>query len=411
MAQYTDISFLCAYFSYDSRLDAGAALDAAGWRRVSYDAATVAGYKNYFYPEFVDMALGQVPSQSFARYTMEMGRPVSMPSGHDVEIKEISVYVMPFGMALYAIRVDQTSDSLNDFTLTLFRMREVSRWDAEGMEEWREAVINPLRGVAAALHAASDTIVENGNKLKIFQIVTMPGREEFAADTDITLFELGTLGRIGGCRSNDADSTSDSYIRRLLDGNKLSFYNNWCGLALFDTFTMMGYDVKPWMLSTWIDDYFAMIYVHSLFCKFYLFRLNARFRANPGEGERLEEESREFDRLYTFHRISYNFLPGEIDRAIDHALEIHDEKTLLKEYISMCNEAREKKSSVRLNRILTFLAIVTVFSTVWDFSSMLNAMYPLSSIAPTIEAGFRLVVSLTMLIVVVTIIALLRWRR
>lgn len=404
---FNDTAFLCAYFSFNEKTDPDTILKTQGWLPVCHDKTTVDSYKQYFYHEFIEFSMGGGNGGHVRKYARRIDKQITVGDAK-VAIKDIIIYIMPYGMALYSIQTEQESDNLDSFTLTLFKLREMRRWSSEELEQFRTYAILPIEKAAFSLKSHEEGIIENGNKLKVFQIVTTEKKDDLPDDTDTLLFELGTLGKVGGCSQHASDSPSKSYIERIILRNRLSFFNNWKGLALFDTFTILGYDVKPWVRKTWATDYFSMIYIHGLFCKFYLFKLNARFRSNPQNSEALESEYHDFERLYSFHKISYNFLPGEIDKAIDNALEISEEKRLIAGYISDYNKLRGEESTKRLNRILTFLAIVTVFSTIWDFTCMVNALWPFQRFAETVENGFRIVVSLTLLTIILAIISMLR---
>lgn len=407
MPNFQNISFLCGYFSRDADADGADALVAAGWNPVEYSEQTERGYRNFFYSGFVDFFLRKGPGAPVRKFRKAIESTIAVGE-HKATVQSLCLWLMPYGTALYSIEVRMESGDLNDFTWQLHVMRDCNRWDREEVQEFLATAIAPIREAGALIGNTDADLVEMGNKLKLFQIVTTEDFADFGANADFTLFELGTLGKIGGCSQNSGDSPSESYIRRLMEGNKLSFFRNWSGLALLDTFTMMGAGIKPWALESWQEDYFGMIYVHTLFCKFYLLKLNARFREHPEQGEKLEEEYHQFERLYTFHRISYNFLPQEIDEAMDKSLEITKETTLLRRYIMECNKQKAAESAGRLDKILTFLAIVTVFSTIWDFASLLDAMWPFSQIAGTAEAGFRFVTSATLLIIILVIIYILK---
>lgn len=408
MSTYTDTSFLCSYFSYDPLTNTDQILLSAGWKRVDFDDELVATYKNFFYPEFIDFSLGNHERQgSMSVYAKDIDTTVDV-NGVEVAINDIRIYIMPYGMVVFAIHVEMVSDSLDDFTLALFNMREKSKWDSLKVQEFHEKGLLPVKEIAISLGCKSGNIIEMGNKLKVFQIVNTEKRENYDENMDYTLFELGMLGKIGGCSANDPNSPSKSYIDHIINNNRLSFFNNWTGLALFDTFTIMAYKATAWMIDTWINDYFSMIYIHNIFSKFYLFRLNYRFRTHPEDGREIENEYNEFERLYSFNKLSYNFLPGEINKAMDRGLEISEEKKLIANYISSYNKEKDEEESKRLDRILTFLAVVTVFSTIWDFSCMLNAMWPFENFDFSTEAGFRIIVLLTLLSVILVIIAIIK---
>lgn len=411
MSLFTNTSFLCSYFSYNQLKDTNAVLSSSGWRRIEFSNELIGEYKNFFYPEFIDFSMGNsVSGESVCVYSKDLDTDVNI-CDFPVKIKDVRLYVMPYAMIVFAIHVDMESDSLDNFTLALYNMREKSKWNTPNLKEFHDKVLSPVINTAVSLGCESGNIIEMGNKLKVFQIVNTDERDNYGENIDHTLFELGILGKIGGCSANNPDSPSKSYIDRTIKSNRLSFFNNWTGLALFDTFTIMAYKVAPWMIATWIDDYFSMIYIHSLFSKFYLFRLNYRFRTNPENAKQMEIEYNEFERRFSFNKISYNFLPGEINSAMDRGLDISEEKKLIALHISSYNKEKDEEDSQRLDRILTFLAIVTVFSTIWDFSCMLNAMWPFESFSVNAEFGFRIVVLLTLLAVIFVIFAIMKRAR
>lgn len=406
MSIYTYNGFLCASFSYDASLKSFETLLGNEWQSVTLNRNEIKIYEHYFYPEFVEFSY----SAGTSRYCLSVDRKLEF-DGLTVNVKYLNLYLMPYGVALYSIHVEIESDSLNDITFVMSRLRNVHMRADEKLERLHNEIIKPVKQAAARLGHKGVSIVENGNKYKVFQIVTADSADAFGNSIGDTLFEVATLSKIGGCAAGDSNSPSREYVDKILHDHRLSFYNNWTGLALNDTFSILAYEVQPWILKSWIDDYFSMIYIHGLFCKFYLFRLNSRFREYPERGEKFEDEFNEFERLYTFNRISYNFMPEEIDRAIDRSLQISEEKRLLSGYIKKCNKQQADNSSKRLDRILTFLAIVTVASTIWDFSSMVDAMWPFSELAGSTQMGFRIVVGLTLLFLVVMVILILRPRK
>lgn len=407
MATFSNISFLSAYFNYNPSSGFDDVLQSAGWSRKIYGKETIDCYKQFYYPEYIDFMLGDDTSDTAQIYTKSIEEIIKV-SGVSVMLKNITLHLMPFGMVLFSIHVAMESDNLNDFTWALFSMREMSKWNTPQLKEFSDKGICVVSNAARLLGSKSENIIEMGNKLKVFQIFNATNGTDYGSNPDITLFELGTLGKIGGCSANNPDSPSKFYIDNVLKKDRLSFYNNWSALALFDTFTIMATNAKPHNLETWTDDYFSIIYLHNLFSKFYLFRLNSNFRLHPESGEMLEDEYDEFDRRFSFNKISYNFLPGQIDIAIDRALEISEEKEMVAKYIRTCNTLKSEAAAKRLDKILTFLAIVTVFSTIWDISSMLNAMWPFNEFSVTTEQGFRCVVSLILIALILVIISILR---
>lgn len=411
MAQYSDTCFLCGYFSSRRpRPDGIRSLTEAGWTMQPYDKAAADEYRRFYYPEFVDFWLGSGdgdndrPVVTFTAPCSDGEGPAIAP-GCEGRLHGIRLCLMPFGMVLYAIEFALEGDDLNAFTLTLARLRT-------GFASV-PAIVRPLRRAMDALGAPSDApIIESGNKLKIFHIVRCLTPEAVAAAAgDATLFQLGSLVRVSPYDPSDPDEISPSYLASTIRDSKLSFYNNWTALALFDTFTILAHDVPDWMVKNWCEDYFGKIYMHGLFSKFYLYRQNARFRADPDAGEDIEKELNEFERTCCFHHISYNFMPGEVDRAIDRSLDLAPERSLLRSYIATCNEQRAKTSDRRVNALLTLLTVLTVASTLWDFSSMVNALYPFGTQFGSEATGFRAVVSAAILIILCAVLYIMLPRR
>ena len=91
-------------------------------------------------------------------------------------------------------------------------------------------------------------------------------------------------------QKHEDNGISPSYLEEVLHKSKISFYNNWSALSLMDTFTILSFKAPGWLLNNWTDTYFRLIYIHSLFLKFYLFRLNIRFRKNLSDISQLEDE-------------------------------------------------------------------------------------------------------------------------
>lgn len=412
MTRFVDKCFLCGYFSTTVAPEqAGLSLASSGWSREVCTRNDVDEYRRFYYPEFVDFWLGDGGSCPVTTFSVvyapqvPVDDVVAADAGCTARLRGMRLCMMPLGMALYAVEVDLEGDDLNAFTLFLSRLR--SRPEAS------EAVAAGLCQIRSSLGLdMSAGMMESGNKLKVFQIVRCLSADGVGAvAADATLFQLGSLSRVAPYDPSDPAEISAAYLDSTIRDHKLSFYNNWSALALFDTFTILAGDVPDWMVGNWCDDYFGKIYMHSLFCKYFLYRQNMRFRACPERGDQLEEELNEFERRYCFNRISYNFMPGEIDKAIDRALDIAQERRLLQASIRASNEERSKASDRRLNSLLTLLTVLTVASTLWDFSSMVNALYPFGEGLGSETTGFRLVVSVTMLLILVAVICIVLPRK
>jgi hypothetical protein len=136
-------------------------------------------------------------------------------------------------------------------------------------------------------------------------------------------------------------------------------FNNWQGLALLDTYTVVGKSIlnTDWKKETYNSIYYG-IYCYSLFLKYSLFKFNFEI-ADLDEDRR--EDFQDFLARYYFNYISYNFLPTEIYNKIRVALDIEKELDLLNEKISAVGHRIQEDQQDRTNKIL---GIVTVLSSV-----------------------------------------------
>ena len=392
----------------------------APWQPVVESERDIAEYKQYYYPEFVDFALANdtngcrryrlTPAESNITVTLKFA-PV------EITVKRITAYIMPHDILIYAIETEAEADDLNTLTLITSHLRSIYNIDSEPSEKtdltrFIETAINPVKALFTHFNGtecASGDLVEKGNKFKVFQVIDTPLEELSAEERKIMLFEFGTMSVIGGFNANDIHSITREYMEEVLDGSSISIYNNWSGVALLDSFTILACQFKEYNLDTWLSDYFSMIYIHNLFIKFYLFRLNERFRAENRDTDALGTEFAIFERNYCFKKISYNFLPLEIAQMIDKALEINEEKEILCHEIELENQRNEKESDKRMNNLLFFLTCITMFSTVWDATCLLDQLFSYEGLVGDTTTGYRsFSLGLSVIIIVIAVLILRR---
>lgn len=411
--------FLCGAFSTK-----GDFTPTDGWQSVSFSAEEMEVSSSFYYPEFVDFNYG-ANKNSIKRHILPIGQNIPVVVGRgenehsvDTTVEDVTLYQAPFGLTLFSIRIDMDGTG-NDITAVISRLRNVDSI-GECNARFTETVLDPIMKIwlTHSPMAAKRTdcprrygcLVEHGNKLKVFQIADICGDEWNATDTDKLIFELGTLAPIGSYDPEKDFSSSKKYFDSIINENSISVFNNWKGLALFDTFTLLGHETSEWTKKNWIDSYFGMIYISELFVKFYLFRLNNDFRINHERADKLMEQFDEFEYSCWFDHVSYNFLPRLIHRAMEKSLEIIPEKQRLYQMIAQQKDKREKNDDQRMNNLLFYLTLFTIFSMVWDASSLLNELYPFETYLGSHIEGFRLV-SYTLLLIVISLIIVTRFKK
>ncbi len=395
--------FLCGGFSVkEGRRDPGNM-----WSRIVYTEEQIRGYESYYLPEFVRFNLDStaVGFGSMTRYEMKLDKKFDLAV--PVTVSELKLYMLPFGMALFAIRVDIETEDLNGITATMANLRNLGKIASQ--TEFAAEALAPVVETYCRLTDCSPEnfdymkLVEDGNKLKIFQIALIDG--DAVKDKDVLLFEIGCVAPIDSYDEKYIYSASESYFRKLMTENKLSIYNNWSCLGLSDTLTILAENCPDWLVDNWTKDYFGLIYIWQLFRKNYIFRLTKRFRFEKDDPQKLVKEAFEFDKTCSFNTISYNFLPEEFSGCIENGLRIEEDKKVLYLLLEQENTAREKTSDSKMNYLLFFMTCLTVFSAIYDACSLFNEMYSYEDNIGSGEMGFRLVASgLTSLILIVLLL-------
>lgn len=420
------IAYLCGCFAADGNYDE-ARLRSLGWQRESVSEQEVADQKRVFYSEFVDFCFADTPGRGCTVWHRQVGEEAALQrEGRSVyyRVGDVSLYLMPFGLVMYSVEVTMKAYDPDDFTAVLFSLRNTGRYDRQVHSCFLTSVVDPLLSAYELLtgrkpEGGIDSLIELGNKFKIFQVINSDMRpSELTQDErDLMLYQLATVSKVGAVAADDDFSVADSYLQRILDENRVAVFRNWDALALMDTFTIHAFRAQPWMLQNWQKSYFRMIYLHALFQKFYLQNLNRRFRDTLGGSKSsrkrgigaLNDEFEDFDRRCCFHRISYNFLPLEIVKAMANGLDTDEERRLLHEHIERERHRKEAQNEKLVNTLLFCLSMLTFFSAIWDFSCLLDQMYPFADNIGNQMVGYRTVALFSLLLLAGLVVAL--WRK
>lgn len=414
-------AFLCGCFSLREKLTPITSIDPK-WEKVLKTKDEKSMMEKFYYPEFVDFCYQDQTSKSakgMERYIfpVDTNIEISLPKGkrHTLFIKDIRLFILPYNLLIYAIHITQDGADLDDITASLSVLRNVSDYKKELINDSWGVILQPIVDIykqTSSTYTATDKeetfryfdLMENGNKLKLFQIVEIESKGIEEKEQNELLFELGTLAPIGSYNNNSFSSPSQEYFNRIMGQNRISVFNNWKALSLFDTFTILSYPTNSYLLENWTNSYFGMIYIHSLFLKFYLFRMNILFRKKASKISYLEKEFLAFERNCCFHKISYNFLPLEFYESLDIGLEINEERKQLYHMIEQEKNIQDKEGDRKMNNLLFFLTCLTIFSTVWDFSCLFNQIYPYQEGLGSDVLGYRLVTSILLLFVIIIIL-------
>ena len=430
-------AFLCGHFTM-SAIPSSEELGKLGWELFHLPDDIRVVEKRYFYPEFVDFCYTTDIDHNCARYIKHINEDMTITAkGNEMHlsIKEITLYVMPFNLALFSIHIEQETTNLDDCTLLLFNLRSIYDYN-DTHKPFVDKAILPLMEVHQLMTGTKSddfsVLVENGNKFRIFQIINSHDESLLSMsqnDRDNLLYELATVSKITKPGEVDEYSASESYLQKVIKQSKISVFRNWSGLALMDTFTIHAYGASQWLVDNWADNYFRMIYIHSLYQKIYLFNLNIRFRKTLGQSVptwksklqsinikptdvgQLVDEYESFEQQCCFNKISYNFLPLEIARAIDKGLEIKEERFQLFKVMEKEQNRKEEANDRRVNMLLFCLSLLALFSAIWDISCLLDNMYPYKDYMGSEHLGYRTVALMLLAFVSIVFIAIYRRKK
>jgi hypothetical protein len=358
-------------FNYNSAFKSKA-LD-SGYQNLLFTEEQTRFFKDYFYPDLRhqffsnDDKRHEILHKDFASNSClelflnrnENGVLVkSKQASISVQDSRIDLFEDGFGLFTLNIKLINDEVSLSAFSDASFLLRNFeSLIEDPNAATWHKFIENEFL-------LGSDTRGESikvddysGSKYKLYMVLDIPELED-SETIEAVLFDIGTIALPGSAISNSYDSLDKNYIKQLLEYNTISIYNNWKGLSLLDTFTIVGKDILkvPYLQNTYNSTYYS-IYLYCLFIKYNLFKFNYEITD-------LDEDRRQYFQgflaKYYYNYISYNFLPTEIFNKIRTALDIEKELLLIQDKIRVIGVQIQEEQQDRTNVIL---GIVTVFAS------------------------------------------------
>jgi len=320
--------------------------------------------KNYFNPDFADHTHRLTKPVALTQHVVipKKGSPIEK----DIKIDYLDIFLFPGNIAIYSFRCDFSGMVYDDITLLINHIRN------NAPKEF-PFITGNIKWLVSENKTADNALIF-GNKLKSFTLVEM-GQESCDEDEKNLLYDLATCSPVGSAAGLlPFYQPTREYITDLWKKNAVNIFDNWKGLALFDSFTAL---FRPGILNDfiWENAYFNLIFLNSIFIKHYLFRINKKFYLEETDKEKLEDEFYEFDQYFNFKQISFNFLPQIIYEKIRFGLDIEDEMIQLQQSIQRANNVEKSRRDKKINDVLTIIALLTVFSIIWDVSEWIDKLF------------------------------------
>lgn len=275
---------------------------------------------------------------------------------------KLHLYFFPLNFVLFAFEIDDSGTDLDD--LTAAHSYLMGCWDSTAFDN--PDLLKCIEPLTSYLPKEEPCrLTKDGNKLKLFQTIKIDTNKI----EDELLYEIGTSCPIGCVKDGQRPDMkpAESYFRKIIDENTVASFDNWRGLALVDSFTMLG-KADSFYENDCNYLYFPLIYLRCLFEKTFCFNRNNAYREDRA-GNRLTWEIEQMEKYYFYDNISYNFQPSLLYQKMAKALGIKEEREELTKQV-------KEKEEKRFDKILAYVAIFAVFSVVWDICSIVMKAIP-----------------------------------
>jgi hypothetical protein len=361
----------------------------AGYELHQFAPTSLPFYKDYFYKGFRDLYTLDGESNKVRRLTKKLEQRLTLVAGTKeihICINQVDLFLFPdsFGMFSLDIKVEfnENTTHLAQFSDACFIVREFERGLIQGTDlNWSAFIVKEYllgqktRGEGVELDEYS------GTKFKLF--IACDFVETLNIETqNALLYDIGCIAQPGTAISNDANAPSEEYKKQLAEKFQFSAFQNWRGIALLDTFVIVGNNIltSDFQLITFKENYF-LIYLHNLYIKYDLFKMNTGISDFKSD---LRPELRDFLNVYNLSFISFNFLPSMINTKLRVALDVENEVDALTKRIQEIGVVVEEKSQERTNILLglvSFVASLSAIEPFWGYAVMAQEFFHLPTYA------------------------------
>lgn len=332
--------------------------------------------KDIFYPDFRDLMFikpdNKIDVELLSRrYYSESSKKISfvkrdrdrkLIENYNVDIvkSEIFLFGEQIGLFSLTLKIDENNHSISFISNIINQCRNfdseinISATDEVFGPRWHEWITeNYLCGTELRHEKRKINADEfSGSKFKVFSVFD---GEILPDDRRNLLFDLGTSSPINSSIGEGNLAPHPDYLNEVMK-NRISIFNNWESLCLFDSFTTIGNGIliNAGQRITWEDSYFR-IYLFRLFFKYNLYRYNSDLHDNTVQ---LRNHFEKFLNNYNLSHISFNFLPNEIFNKIGEALHLNEELNTFQSRINRISSAIQEEKQSRTNALLQFVSVL-----------------------------------------------------
>lgn len=351
--------------------------------------------KNYWYPEFRDLYFYK-KEKSSATILKKTGNDsinfivrVDKTSGEQTilkaKIENIELFLFENNLDFFAIDLSIENANLSSYSDLMYCARSFETQLLKGEEKssWVNYIEKEiLAGIKITSTKEKVKVDEySGSKFKLFTVFDLEENIDQKNRLEL-LYDLGSVAKIGSAGGNEYFSPSESYFNQLLE-NKITVFNNYDILPLFDSFTVVGNNIltadkNAFQNTTWSDLYFR-IFIHNLYIKYNLFRFNTDMIE---DSVKVRDQFEAFLNNYNLSHISYNFLPNTIYQEHRKSLDIDAELSKFQHRINRISQAIQEEKQSRSNLLLGVVGFFTSISSISPILSFVDNIKEKSGLHP-----------------------------
>ena len=374
-------------------------------------------HKNYWYPEFRDIFFRKENKETAARILVKScnekvtflrrNQEKEVVKKTQTTINSKEVYLFPNGLHFFSISFDTSGLSLVDISDLTFSIRNFTA-ELEGYKEseWVKWVENEvIAGIKIYSTWDQKTIPVDeysGSKFKLYTVVDLEPNDSINQQViDELLYDIGCVAQIGSAGGKKHYSPSESYYNLLLK-DKISAFNNYAMLPLFDTFTTVGFGILSYDFThiTYNETYFR-IYLFNLFIKYNLYRYNSDMRL---DSVKTRNQFEKFLNNYNISTISYNFLPNLIFEKHRKSMLVEEELAKFEERINRISQSIQEDQQNRMN---TLIGIVGLFTSIGSVDPAIALLENARETIALQMAPFYTLVILLLIIIAIPVLSYL----
>jgi hypothetical protein len=283
----------------------------------------------------------------------------AIPDKLPLAVNQCEIFLFTDQISLFSLQIEVLESDLNfEFLSDLINKcrsfdSEINELTGDKNKTWHEWISEnylqneKLRGKKVKADEYS------GSKFKVFTVIDcdlQPG------NFDHYLYDLGTSSPLGSASGKKTEFYPHKDYYSLIMKSKVSYFNNWEALCLFDSFTAVGSGFlnNKININTWSYTYFR-IYLFQLFLKYNLYRYNSDLH---GDTVKLRNQFEKFLNNYNLSHISFNFLPNEIFNKIGEALHLDEELETFQSRINRISTSIQEEKQSRTNALLQFVSVL-----------------------------------------------------